>query len=227
MVTYSTQPIAATTAARPPAGLTRRRALQPAHRLVGVDPDDEHVAEGRGLLEAVDVAAVQEIEAPVGEDDPVACAAMPGKAAGQEVNGPDRIKSPFFEPHVSRTTLASLFAARYPANSPAPMSLALRPVAARAPPPGRSLIRAERRWLTTVGGVAMGSQDRMVEIGYTAMCEQTPVKQLVSDLADAEAAGFDFSVMSDHYFPWLEEQGHSGYAGRCSARRRRPPSGCR
>ncbi|MGZ6798122.1 MAG: TIGR03557 family F420-dependent LLM class oxidoreductase [Nocardioidaceae bacterium] len=52
----------------------------------------------------------------------------------------------------------------------------------------------------------------MVEIGYTAMCEQTPVMQLVSNLADAEAAGFDFSVMSDHYFPWLEEQGHSGYA---------------
>ena len=25
----------------------------------------------------------------------------------------------------------------------------------------------------------------------------------------AEEAGFDFSVMSDHYFPWLEEQGHS------------------
>ncbi len=44
------------------------------------------------------------------------------------------------------------------------------------------------------------------------MCEQTPVKQLVSNLADAEAAGFNFSVMSDHYSPWLEEQGHSGYA---------------
>ena len=26
---------------------------------------------------------------------------------------------------------------------------------------------------------------------------------------EAEAAGFDFSVMSDHYFPWLEEQGQS------------------
>lgn len=52
----------------------------------------------------------------------------------------------------------------------------------------------------------------MTEFGYTAMCEQTPVKQLVSDLAEAEAAGFDFSVMSDHYFPWIEEQGHSGYA---------------
>jgi alkanesulfonate monooxygenase SsuD/methylene tetrahydromethanopterin reductase-like flavin-dependent oxidoreductase (luciferase family) len=52
----------------------------------------------------------------------------------------------------------------------------------------------------------------MTEFGYTAMCEQTPVCQLVSDLVAAEEAGFDFSVMSDHYFPWIEEQGHSGYA---------------
>ncbi len=52
----------------------------------------------------------------------------------------------------------------------------------------------------------------MTYFGYTAMCEQTPVRQLVSDLAAAEEAGFDFSVMSDHYFPWLEQQGHSGYA---------------
>jgi G6PDH family F420-dependent oxidoreductase len=52
----------------------------------------------------------------------------------------------------------------------------------------------------------------MTDFGYTAMCEQTPVRQLVSDLAAAEQAGFDFSVMSDHYFPWIEEQGHSGYA---------------
>jgi hypothetical protein len=35
------------------------------------------------------------------------------------------------------------------------------------------------------------------------MCEQTPVKQLVSSLAGVEAAGFDFSVISDHHFPWL------------------------
>lgn len=52
----------------------------------------------------------------------------------------------------------------------------------------------------------------MTQFGYTAMCEQVPVRQLVSDLVTAEQAGFDFSVMSDHYFPWLEEQGHSGYA---------------
>jgi alkanesulfonate monooxygenase SsuD/methylene tetrahydromethanopterin reductase-like flavin-dependent oxidoreductase (luciferase family) len=52
----------------------------------------------------------------------------------------------------------------------------------------------------------------MTQFGYTGMCEQTPVRQLVSDLQAAEQAGFDFSVISDHYFPWLEDQGHSGYA---------------
>jgi G6PDH family F420-dependent oxidoreductase len=52
----------------------------------------------------------------------------------------------------------------------------------------------------------------MTEFGYTAMCEQTPVRQLVTDLVAAEQAGFDFSVMSDHYLPWIEKQGHSGYA---------------
>lgn len=52
----------------------------------------------------------------------------------------------------------------------------------------------------------------MVEIGYTMLCEQTPPRQLVSDLVRAEAAGFDFSATSDHYFPWIEEQGHSAYA---------------
>lgn len=52
----------------------------------------------------------------------------------------------------------------------------------------------------------------MTTFGYTMMCEQSPPDQLVRDLQGAEAAGFDFSVISDHYQPWLEEQGHSGYA---------------
>ena len=52
----------------------------------------------------------------------------------------------------------------------------------------------------------------MTRFGYTMMCEQSPPDQLVRDLQKAEAAGFDFSVISDHYQPWLEEQGHSGYA---------------
>ena len=52
----------------------------------------------------------------------------------------------------------------------------------------------------------------MTSFGYTMMCEQSRPDQLVRDLQVAEDAGFDFSVISDHYNPWLEEQGHSGYA---------------
>ncbi len=52
----------------------------------------------------------------------------------------------------------------------------------------------------------------MTRFGYTMMCEQAPPDQLVRDVVRAEAAGFQFSVISDHYQPWLAEQGHSGYA---------------
>ncbi len=52
----------------------------------------------------------------------------------------------------------------------------------------------------------------MTNFGYTMMCEQSPPDALVRDVQVAERAGFDFSVISDHYQPWLEEQGHSGYA---------------
>ena len=48
-----------------------------------------------------------------------------------------------------------------------------------------------------------------MEIGYTLMCEQSDPRQLVRDAVAAEAAGFDYAVISDHYFPWLIEQGHS------------------
>jgi G6PDH family F420-dependent oxidoreductase len=51
----------------------------------------------------------------------------------------------------------------------------------------------------------------MVKIGYTVMGEQAGPKQLVADASRAEAAGFDFIAASDHYFPWLAEQGHSPY----------------
>jgi G6PDH family F420-dependent oxidoreductase len=52
----------------------------------------------------------------------------------------------------------------------------------------------------------------VAEWGYTMMCEQTGPRELVDDVVAAEAAGFDFAVISDHYFPWLDEQGHSPYA---------------
>jgi G6PDH family F420-dependent oxidoreductase len=44
------------------------------------------------------------------------------------------------------------------------------------------------------------------------MCEQARPDQLVRDVQQAEQAGFDFSVISDHFQPWLATQGHSGYA---------------
>jgi G6PDH family F420-dependent oxidoreductase len=49
----------------------------------------------------------------------------------------------------------------------------------------------------------------MVAFGYTLMTEQAGPRELVRYAAEAERAGFDFEVMSDHYFPWLDEQGHS------------------
>ncbi|MGP4027018.1 TIGR03557 family F420-dependent LLM class oxidoreductase [Actinomadura sp. 3N407] len=51
-----------------------------------------------------------------------------------------------------------------------------------------------------------------MEFGYTLLCEQTPPRQLVTDLVEAEEAGFGYAAISDHYFPWLESQGHSAYA---------------
>jgi G6PDH family F420-dependent oxidoreductase len=51
-----------------------------------------------------------------------------------------------------------------------------------------------------------------VRIGYTLMTEQAGPRELVEHAALAEQAGFDFEVMSDHYSPWLDEQGHAPYA---------------
>jgi G6PDH family F420-dependent oxidoreductase len=52
----------------------------------------------------------------------------------------------------------------------------------------------------------------VTQFGYTMMTEQAAPDQLVRDVRLAEEAGFDFSVISDHFQPWLAEQGHSGYA---------------
>ncbi|NYE39254.1 LLM class F420-dependent oxidoreductase [Streptomyces fulvorobeus] len=52
----------------------------------------------------------------------------------------------------------------------------------------------------------------MVQFGYTMMTEQAGPRALVDDVVAAERAGFDFSVTSDHYFPWLDSQGHAPYA---------------
>src|SRR6478735_4976491 len=52
----------------------------------------------------------------------------------------------------------------------------------------------------------------MTRFGYTLMTEQSGPKALVDYAVAAERIGFDFEVSSDHYFPWLDAQGHSPYA---------------
>jgi G6PDH family F420-dependent oxidoreductase len=52
----------------------------------------------------------------------------------------------------------------------------------------------------------------MTRVGYTLMTEQSGPRELVGYAARAEEAGFDFEVSSDHYFPWLNSQGHASYA---------------
>ncbi|BFO17636.1 hypothetical protein SHKM778_40240 [Streptomyces sp. KM77-8] len=44
------------------------------------------------------------------------------------------------------------------------------------------------------------------------LTEQAGPRELVGHVVRAEKAGFDFSVTSDHYFPWLASQGHAPYA---------------
>lgn len=44
------------------------------------------------------------------------------------------------------------------------------------------------------------------------MTEQAGPRELVAHSIAAERAGFDFEVISDHYSPWLSEQGHAPYA---------------
>src|SRR3954447_21708008 len=51
-----------------------------------------------------------------------------------------------------------------------------------------------------------------VRYGYTLMTEQSGPREIVRYASAGEQAGFDFEVMSDHYFPWLVEQGHAAYA---------------
>jgi coenzyme F420-dependent glucose-6-phosphate dehydrogenase len=51
----------------------------------------------------------------------------------------------------------------------------------------------------------------MLEIGYTLSSEEHGPKDLARNAAAAEEAGFDFVMVSDHYHPWIDRQGHSPF----------------
>jgi G6PDH family F420-dependent oxidoreductase len=52
----------------------------------------------------------------------------------------------------------------------------------------------------------------MVKLGYKLMTEEHGPAELVRNARRAEQAGFDFAAISDHFSPWLEEQGYSPFA---------------
>jgi G6PDH family F420-dependent oxidoreductase len=57
---------------------------------------------------------------------------------------------------------------------------------------------------------ARGSE--VLKLGYKLMSEEHGPAELVANAHHAEQAGFDFAAISDHFFPWVEEQGHSPLA---------------
>ena len=51
----------------------------------------------------------------------------------------------------------------------------------------------------------------MTSWGFTLSSEEHPPAALVAQAERAEAAGFDFLTISDHFHPWIDEQGHSPF----------------
>lgn len=52
----------------------------------------------------------------------------------------------------------------------------------------------------------------MTEIGYTLSTEEHNPNALVEHAQKAEEVGFDFLSISDHYHPWVSQQGNSPFA---------------
>lgn len=50
-----------------------------------------------------------------------------------------------------------------------------------------------------------------VQFGYALSSEEHPPADLVRRARLAEEAGFDFLMISDHFHPWVESQGHSPF----------------
>jgi coenzyme F420-dependent glucose-6-phosphate dehydrogenase len=51
----------------------------------------------------------------------------------------------------------------------------------------------------------------MIEIGYTLSSEEFGPTDLIGLAARAEEAGFTFALISDHFHPWIDRQGHSPF----------------
>jgi G6PDH family F420-dependent oxidoreductase len=50
-----------------------------------------------------------------------------------------------------------------------------------------------------------------MRIGYKLMSEEIGPRELIANAVRAEEIGFDLAAISDHYSPWLEEEGHAPF----------------
>lgn len=60
-------------------------------------------------------------------------------------------------------------------------------------------------------GVTLASGRAMTRFGYHASHEQYSPSEMLRLVGQAEDAGFDGVLCSDHFHPWLEENAHSGF----------------
>ncbi|SIR04030.1 F420-dependent oxidoreductase, G6PDH family [Haladaptatus litoreus] len=51
----------------------------------------------------------------------------------------------------------------------------------------------------------------MTQFGYTLSSEEHHPNELVEHAVRAEEVGFDFASISDHFHPWISQQGHSPF----------------
>src|SRR5947209_5410282 len=51
----------------------------------------------------------------------------------------------------------------------------------------------------------------MIEVGYALSSEEQPPAEIVRLARAAEEAGFTFALVSDHFHPWTNKQGESGF----------------
>src|SRR4051812_26316231 len=74
------------------------------------------------------------------------------------------------------------------------------------PPPSPTMCRTQR----SLRAIQRGTRQPM-EIGYWLSSEEHDPKELVENARRAEQAGFSYVLISDHYHPWINEQGHSPF----------------
>ena len=53
--------------------------------------------------------------------------------------------------------------------------------------------------------------DPMTKLGYALSSEEHHPTDLVRHARLAEEAGFEFALISDHFHPWIDRQGHSPF----------------